>query len=352
MSRKSLFIIVLSGCILFSCNKDEIYIPQEPDDVLQVPANFPPLPQQPDYPITEAGVALGRKLFFDTRLSGNNQVSCASCHVPSLAFTEGSTLSTKGISGNPLLRHVPALINLAWADNGLFWDGGSANLESQAFAPLGHKDEMFQNLDELEKDLKNDQYYPLFFQDAFDSQIRINLVMKALAQYQRTLVSANSKYDYVVRGEKDAVFNEVEERGFQLFNQKCAACHKPELFTDNDYHNNGLDEDFTDVGEDEIYLGRFRVTRNPDDIGKYKTPTLRNIAVTGPYMHDGRLDNLKAVLDFYATEIKDSKTLDPILKENGRLGVDLNEEDKKALIAFLNTLTDETFLNNEEFTEY
>tara|TARA_B100000953_G_scaffold299255_1_gene298604 strand:+ start:1962 stop:2972 length:1011 start_codon:yes stop_codon:yes gene_type:complete len=335
-----------------SCTQEELYIPQEPEFEVQVPVNFPALPTQVDNPMTAAGIALGERLFFDKCLSGSNEISCASCHIPSLAFTDGSTLSTKGISGKPLLRHIPAIMNLAWADNGLFWDGGSTNLESQAFAPLGHEDEMYQDLEELEKELSEDATYTDLFQQAFGGEIQVNRVMMALAQFQRSLISSESTYDHMVREEPGGSFSSLAWEGYMLFEEKCAQCHVPDLFTDHDYHNNGLDATFNDFSEDELYLGRYRVTRDPEDIGKYKTPTLRNVAITAPYMHDGRFNSLKEVLNFYANGVQDSETLDPILKQNNRLGIDLSEAEKQALIAFLNTLTDETFINDERFAEY
>ena len=189
-----------------NCTQEELYIPQEPEFEVQVPVNFPALPAQVDNPMTAAGIALGERLFFDKRLSGSNEISCASCHIPSLAFTDGSTLSTKGISGKPLLRHIPAIMNLAWADNGLFWDGGSTNLESQAFAPLGHEDEMYQDLEELEKELSEDATYTDLFQQAFGGEIQVNRVMMALAQFQRSLISSESTYDHMVREEPGGSF--------------------------------------------------------------------------------------------------------------------------------------------------
>ena len=324
------------------CTTDDDGIGEDPEYTLRIPSHFPVPPEYPDNPMTTAGIELGEKLFFDTRLSGTNTVSCGTCHQPGLAFSEGSRLSVKGVSGKPLLRHVPTLINMAWADNGLFWDGGSTNLESQAFAPLAHEDEMFQNLDELITELREDPEYVSYFRRAFDSDIRINLVMKALAQYQRSLVSADSKYDSHI--ENGTPLTAIEKQGHQLFKNHCATCHTPGLFTDNDYHNNGLDATFGDTSHDEIYLGRYRVTRNREDLGKYKTPTLRNITVTAPYMHDGRFADLRSVLDFYDRDVQDSETLDPALKQNNRSGIALSEEDKSALIAFLHTLTDKTYV--------
>lgn len=340
MSKVRLFLYFYLSCLLLSCSTDdeEQYSQVAPQDWLGVPSYFPTFPTTSTNPMTQAGVALGEKLFFDKRLSGNNQISCATCHQPQLSFTEGSALSTKGISGKPLLRHVPPIINLAWSTNGLFWDGGSTNLESQAFAPLAHEDEMYQDLEELVAELNESENYQQLFQDAFQDRIKINLVMKALAQYQRSIIYSKSLYDFYLQGEEE--FNASEKRGLALFKNKCSQCHQDPLFTDNAYHNNGLDDTFTDASHDEMFFGRYRVTRRPEDLGKYKTPTLRNIEVTAPYMHDGRFSTLREVLDFYDSQVKDSETLDSFLKQNNRLGISLSEQDKNDLIAFLNTLTD------------
>ena len=207
------FFLILAALSL-GCSKDDAEYIKNPQFDLRVPANFPDPPDFPDNPLTTAGVTLGEKLFFDSKLSGNNRISCATCHEPDLAFSEGSALSTKGISGKPLLRHVPSLINLAWSQNGFFWDGGSKNLESQAFGPLAHEDEMFQDLQELEEELKTDPEYSELFQNAFQSEIAINLVVKALAQYQRSLVFADSKYDKYIRHEDAVALNEQELKGY------------------------------------------------------------------------------------------------------------------------------------------
>ena len=335
---------LILAALSLGCSKDDAEYIENPQFDLRVPANFPEPPEFPDNPLTTAGVALGEKLFFDSKLSGDNNISCATCHKPELAFSESSALSTKGISGKPLLRHVPTLVNLAWSQNGFFWDGGSKNLESQAFAPLAHEDEMFQDLQGLEEELKADLEYIELFENAFHSEIKINLVMKALAQYQRSLIFADSKYDKYIRNENDVELNQQELRGYSVYLDNCALCHQSDLFTDDDYHNNGLDATFLNFSNDEIFLGRYRVTRSPDDIGKYKTPTLRNVAITAPYMHDGRFNSLKEVLDFYNSGVQESETLDPLLIQNNKIGIELNADDQEALLAFLNTLTDSKYL--------
>lgn len=334
----------------FSCNDlDDSY--QEPQPLVLVPGNFPEFVDSKTNPLTSEGIALGKKLFFDKRLSGNNQVSCVTCHQQSLAFSDGFALTRQGISGNALERNSPALINLAWANNGLFWDGGSTNLESQVFAPLAHADEMHQNLDELLEELNADAAYRKMFEKAFGKPISQADIVKAIAQFERTLISANSKYDKYMRGESGGVMNSEEIKGLRLAEQFCFSCHAGPLLTDNHYHNNGIDTDFTDDTELMMKKGRARITNNSEDLGKFRTPTLRNVEKTGPYMHDGRFGTLQDVVEHYNSGILASPTLDPVLFRNGKLGISLSETEKKQLIAFLKTLTDYEFLNDKSFSE-
>lgn len=335
----------LSG-LLLSCSKPG----SEPAPVIAfpaVPANFPGMPAFPDNPVTKGGVALGRKLFFDSRLSGNNQISCATCHRPEKAFSDGMVFSNEGITGTPLHRHTPSLMNMAWMNNGLFWDGGSTNLESQAFAPLAAADEMHQNLAELMAELKDVPEYVRLFSQVFPEGITQANVVKALAQFQRSLISAGSRYDKYVRQEAGGVLSAAELRGREIVRQKCQGCHAGELFTDNEYHNNGLDEHFDAGPLEGLYLGRGRITYLPADEGKYKTPTLRNLAFTAPYMHDGRFADLGTVLNHYSEGTRSSATLDVRLKPAPSIsGIPLTVSEKDDILAFLQTLSDSTFINS------
>ena len=352
MFNRNIKIGVATGLafLSFSCSDtDDFY--QEALPLVTIPDNFPAFIDSKTNPLTEEGIALGKKLFFDRRLSGNNQVSCATCHQQDLAFSDGVALTKQGISGNALERNSPALINLAWAGNGLFWDGGSNNLESQAFAPLAHQDEMHQNLTELIEELNADAYYPKMFNKAFGKAVNQADIVKAIAQFERTLISSNSKYDKYVRGETGGEMNKNELSGLRLAEQFCFSCHATPLLTDNLYHNNGIDNDFTDDTELMNKRGRARITSNSEDLGKFRTPTLRNVEKTGPYMHDGRFATLQQVMEHYNSGVLDSPTLDPLLKKNEKLGVPLSEAEKRQLISFLSTLTDYEFLNNKEFSE-
>jgi cytochrome c peroxidase len=355
MTSKTAYLRI-TVCILLlvsvtSCKKD---VPLEksnpaPQAVkLEVPGNFPAAEQDLDNPLTAEGIELGRMLFYDVRLSGNNRISCASCHRQDLAFTDGVALSSIGVSGKTLDRHAPALFNLAWAKTGLFWDGGSKNLESQAFGPLTSADEMHQDLLVLETELKQVPDYVTRFKQAFNEEIKSTNVVKALAQFQLTLISGTSRYDKFKRAEAGGNLTTIELQGMNLVNSKCKACHSGELFTDDGYHNNGIDATFSDDHEG-IFQGRFRVSFDPNDMGKFKTPSLRNVMLTAPYMHDGRFKNIDEVLDHYQFGIKISPTTDQLLYQNqGQLGIPLSQTEREAIIAFLGTLTDHEFITNKK----
>lgn len=342
---RNIYMISLLLPAFTACSRTEVN-PEPQPYALVVPGNFPAAAVMMDNPLTKQGVELGRMLFYDPRLSGNNRISCASCHHPEKAFSDGLALSAAGVSGNRLHRHAPALINMAWANNGLFWDGGSTNLESQAFGPLAHPDEMFQNLQELTDELNALPAYRDLFRLVFREEINPSFVVRALAQFQRTLISGNSRYDKFIRREPGGNMSNIELRGLELFGRNCSSCHTGALFTDNDYHNNGLDADFSNDAAEGIYQGRFRVTYNPDDLGKFRTPTVRNILLTAPYMHDGRMATIEEVLQHYSQGVKVSATTAAGLVRNGTGGLQLSQEEQQAIIAFLGTLTDSTFIHN------
>jgi cytochrome c peroxidase len=303
------------------------------------------IPAPAHNPLSADGIALGRTLFYDKGLSANGQVSCGTCHQQERAFSDGMALSQAGVSGGKLKRHAPALINLAWMD-GLFWDGGAKNLEAVSLGPLTHADEMGQDVKALLLYLRQHPSYPAQFHKAFGTDsITTPLVLRALAQFQRTLISADSRYDRYVRKAPGGELSSMELQGMALFQQHCASCHTTNFFTDNRYHNNGLDSTYPDDHE-RLAHGRGRITGLPQDIGKYKTPTLRNIALTAPYMHDGRFGTLQEVLQHYTSRIQPSPTLAPQLQKGDKPGIALSTEEQQQLIAFLHTLTDEAFVRN------
>jgi len=314
---------------------------------LVVPPGFPPPPLPTDNILTVEGVALGLRLFHETKLSGNNTQSCASCHTPQFAFSnEGKAVST-GITGATGTRNAPGLFNLAYQHQ-YFWDGRASSLRAQALAPIQNPVEMDQTLTKAVANLSADPTYVAQFAKVFGSagitSARIGL---ALEQYELTLMSGYSKFDLAQRGL--AKLTAQEQRGFQLFqtpfnprnNQfgaDCTRCHgNGPILSDFQYRNNGLDAKPTDAG-------REVVTGSPQDFAKFKTPSLRNLSVTGPYMHDGRFTTLEEVVAHYSDGILASPTLDPgLARQNG--GVRLTPADEAALVAFLKTLTDNSYLS-------
>jgi len=315
---------------------------------LEIPASLPAMDIPADNPMTVEGVELGRMLFYDKILSGDGTQSCASCHQQAAGFSDPDKFST-GIDGEQGGRNAMAVINLAWSPV-LFWDGRSISLEDQALGPVVNPIEMHDTWQNAADKLNAHSDYPKLFKQAFDiDEIDSSYVVKAIAQFERTLISGNSKWDKWIRGE--AIFTDQELRGWDLFNvdgpivgADCFHCHTAPHFTDFTFHNNGLDgdADFTD-------LGLYEVTGDDWDQAKFKTTTLRNIEHTGPFMHDGRFETLEEVVEHYNMGGHASATIDPLMKNLGE-GLLLSQDDKDALIAFLRTLTDEEFLTNPEFS--
>lgn len=319
---------------------------------LEIPAIFqnqildPIIPE--DNPQTVEGIALGKQLFFEKQLSADNTVSCASCHLPQNAFTDPRQFSI-GITGEAGFRNSMPLHNLAWNYGNQFnWDGSANSLENQIFEPVVNPIEMANTWPQVEITLQNTGNYPVLFEEAFGTQtIDSTLVTKALAQFIRTLISANSKFDRAQLGL--ATLTPQEENGLNVFLDEgrgdCFHCHglpANPLWTDNAFHNNGLDEDFED-------LGRGDVTGDPREFGLFRSPTLRNLKYTAPYMHDGRFKTLEEVINHYSEGLVFSATIDPLMKAINEGGVQLTESDKADLKAFLLTLSDEEFINNPDF---
>jgi cytochrome c peroxidase len=317
-----------------------------------------------DNPLTNEAVELGRRLFYDPRLSGDNTVSCATCHVQSLAFSDGKKTGV-GVSGEPLAFNSMSLANLMWGPRHFFWNGRAASLEEQALAPIQHPDEMAQDLEELVDELGADETYQELFDIAY-GEITPSSIARALASFERTLVSSNSRYDQFLRGE--VVLSELEELGRKLFmahpdvkvslrGGNCIDCHSQFLTSGfntqyDGFSNNGLDS------EENLQAGLEEVTGRPEHRGLFKTPTLRNIALTAPYMHDGRFETLEQVLDHYNEGIAKSDTLSPLIMEADnvvkdsadQISLNLTEDEKTAIIAFLHTLTDEQFVTDARFS--
>lgn len=338
-----IFVVLLAG--FSSCRQYDTNIPDDTDWLVHVPVNLGGKMPELRFPVTREGYELGKLLFFDPILSGNNTIACASCHKPHLAFTDGLALSDHGASGKPLERNTPSIVNTAWM-SGLFWDGGAKDIESLALGPIEHEDEMNQNIHELVLELRHDTAYTSRFIKVFpDEGITPHTIIRALGQFQNALVSANSRYDYYRRNENGVILSSLELQGLALVEKHCTSCHATDLFTDNMYHNNGLDSLFSDNTFLQTRLGRFRITRDSNDLGKYKTPTLRNVALTAPYMHDGRFATLHEVLDHYSENIKQSPTLDKRLRQP----LQLTRQEKQAIVEFLHSLTDYSFTDPSKY---
>ncbi len=359
--KKYTFLLIIITGLSCTPDKDSSTEPEPAPVPTPYPLSFPERIQPPAIPavnpLTQEGVELGRLLFYEKKLSGNNTLSCGSCHQQQLAFTDGKALST-GIDGLTTTRSSMSLVNLAWNKN-FNWDGVAASLEDQARIPIENPVEMHQNLAEAVQELQNTAAYPPLFKQAFGtSTISSDLMLKALGQFTRSLVSFNSRYDQYRAGQ--AILTSDEQEGLQLFithpdpsrrlrGGNCGDCHGSDFFTLQQFHNNGLDANLTDKG-------RSLITGKAGDEGKFKAPSLRNIAVTAPYMHDGRFSTLEEVLDHYNEHIQNaSPNLDPLIIEasNNVRGnsLALTPAEKAKIIKFLHTLTDESFLQDERFAE-
>jgi cytochrome c peroxidase len=309
-----------------------------------LPPNFPALvydvaTNQPD----EATFQLGRALFYDPRLSGDGSVSCGSCHQQRKAFTDGQALAI-GVAGRRSARNSPALQNLGW-HRSFMADGGVRGLALQALAPLTSPQEMNEPLADALAKLNADPVYRRQFAAIYGpGPIDTPQFLKVLAQFTSALTSAQSRYDIYVRHEPGGTLTASELRGRALFQQKCSSCHATDLFTDESFRNNGLEAAFP------ADSGRAHITSLPTDVGRFRVPSLRNVARTAPYMHDGRFGSLPQVLAHYAHGVRPSRTLDPLLRQpDGRLGLPLTDQEQRELVAFLQTLTDEEFLTNPRF---
>lgn len=344
---KRFLLIAAATLVAVSCNSaEDDYILIEANNKLtfKVPANFPAPAQdiELNYP-TEKGFELGRRLFYDGRLSADGTISCAFCHEQPTAFTHHGHDFSHGIGNQIGFRNTPAIQNMLFQSE-YFYDGASNSLEMLSIVPIHNPVEMDETLEGIAAKLKNDPAYVKLFRQAFDSEVTSGNILKALGQFMTMMVSANSRYDKYVRNEPGAAMSQQELQGRNLFAQNCAACHAADLFTDSSFRNNGLppNPNLDDKG-------REIVTGFAADRYKFKVPSLRNVALTAPYMHDGRFGSLQSVLNFYSSGVQPSSTLDPLLNHNGVLGVPLTQQEKEALIAFLKTLTDEEYINNPLF---
>ncbi len=320
-----------------------------------VPVGFPQMEVPPDNPLTIQGVELGRKLFYDPILSADSTQSCFSCHQQSFGFADGLGVSD-GIDGISGKRSSMPLINLAFNHQGFFWDGRSASLEEQALLPVEDSVELHNDWDDLICKLTQHDTYPRLFREAFGIEDKIDitkeLAAKAIAQFERTIISGNSKYDKFLRGE--VFLSDEELNGHDMFfdlamnkvrfpDSECAHCHGSRLLTINEFRNNGSQEAATLADFEDAGLGG--ITGNLGDNGKFRIPTLRNIEMSGPYMHDGQFETLEEVIEHYSSGGLSSPNTDPLIYP-----LNLDAVQKAELLAFLKTLTDTTSLNSPAYS--
>lgn len=335
--------ILLIFILLLSCKKHTATItniqPSTPIVSFSVPQGFPnPVYLFDSNEVNNVRFTLGKYLFYDPILSSDSTVSCNTCHAQSHGFADHNVSFSKGVGGQFGKRNAPPIFNAAWMPE-FFWDGRVHYLDDFSMNPITNPIEMNETSDHVVKKLNRNTYYRKQFKLAYnvDSITALNL-RKALSQFMCMVISSDSKYDQYMAGK--ITYSSSEQNGFSIFKANCASCHVPPMFTDYSFRNNGLDSVFTD-------LGRAAYTKNNDDNGKFKVPTLRNIELTYPYMHDGRFVGLMDVINHYSTGIHQSATLDKSIATN----LQLSSSDKKDLLKFLLTLTDYTLISDTLIAE-
>lgn len=355
MKNLVFFFIILA---LISCRKEKVGFNPTPYNLIK-PTHFPIMVIPEDNPLTKEGVELGRFLFYEKRLSGDNTMSCASCHFPQNGFSDPNQFSI-GIDGIAGTRQSMALVNLGW-ESFFFWDGRETTLEGQILEPIPNPIEMHQSWKDAVSKLNADVNYRNHFFRAFNEEgIDSIKVAKAIAQFLRTLISGESKFDIMYKYEngltlssnEQALFQSIDPEewaGYDLFKSlngaDCFHCHNGPLMRVKKFSNNGL------IPNSINDFGRAIVTNNPEDNYKFKVPTLRNIALTAPYMHDGRFATLDEVIEHYSSGIHMSSTIDPLIEFGSQGGVQLDAQEKYLLKKFLLTLTDNNFINNPNFKD-
>ena len=341
MRNKTTVILLLVCIALLAFTANNYFLITQNDVTLKIPKGFPkPYYKFKNNKLSPETFVLGRKLFYDPILSKDSTISCASCHQRIAAFAHFDHPLSHGINGLIGKRNVPALQNLIWQDT-YMWDGGVNNLEVQPINPLTNPVEMNESLAHVIEKLRRNEMYAAEFKAAFnDTAITSERILKALAQFTGLMISADSRYDRYIDGKE--TFSTSEKNGLALFRAKCASCHEEPLFTDNSYRNNGLKPD--PLLNDK---GRGAITGLEFDEYKFKVPSLRNIERSYPYMHDGRFRKLKDVLDHYSSPGNFAPNTAREMYEIGKL----SEPDKKDIIAFLLTLTDNTFLYDRRFID-
>lgn len=370
-STRFISLFVLLGLLLIACQDDneegtDITDPSNCSSLSDIaynpspytitkPDHYQPIPIPEDNPMTEEGVFLGRKLFYDPILSADSTQACANCHLAELAFTDGNAVST-GIDGIAGKRSSMSLVDVAYVRSGLFWDGRVATLEDQALVPVEDPVELHHEWPKVVEDFQAHSEYPELFRKAFGieckEEITKELAAKAMAQFERTIISSgNSKFDRFLK--REVLLTADELNGFNMFfnhegpsagslpDAECSHCHASPLFMSQDFINNALQ--MADANLDYPDQGHYQVTGIPADRGKFRVPTLRNIALTAPYMHNGSLATLEEVMEHYASGGHPTSLTDPLLRD-----IDLTEKQKDQIISFLHTLTDTTLINRPD----
>lgn len=346
---RSIFSLFILSIFITACGSDDDSSFPTTEYEFSNPYPLPPVPNFKDNPTTEEGVALGKKLFYDKRLSGDNTMSCNSCHKQENAFATNNAVE-EGIDGISGKRSSMPLFNLAWNTEKFFWDGRALTLEEQTQMPVEDEIEMHETWENAISEIQADELYPKLFKDAFNvssKDITQHLAGRAMSQFLRTLVSNNSRVDQYIRGDinlTDAEFDgftmldvEGPEDGVSKGGADCFHCHVIPLYTDYSFRNNGIDPDhaLTDLGDNK-------------NTGRFKTPSLRNLLYTAPYMHDGRFKTLEEVIEHYNSGGHDGVFIDVDMK-NREYGLLLTQTEKDNLLAVLKALSDPSFISNPEY---
>lgn len=329
------FLGILMGSIS-ACQTDLALVPVSSHSFVNIPSDFPALSYPEDNEYSEERWTLGKALFYDNRLSLDSSKSCASCHKVELAFSDDVAFS-KGVANADGTRNAPTLANVAYHPY-FTREGGVATLEMQVLVPIQEHNEFNFNIIEIGNRLANDTFYQQLSQKAYGRAFDYYVITRAISNFERSLISGNSLWDQKNRGQ--TTLSEDAKHGEKLFfseRTQCVNCHGGFNFTDYTFQNNGLYEEYADVG-------RKRLTGNNEDEAKFKVPTLRNIALTAPYMHDGSIASLHEVIKHYSEGGKNHPNKSELIKP-----LNLTENEQKQLIAFLQSLTDEQFINNPNF---
>lgn len=336
-------LVVLVAMGMISCGETDTS-PAENPYAFRNPVNFPEAVYTfENNAVTKEGFELGRALFYDPILSIDNSIACANCHQQFAAFADPVHRFSRGVGDKPGVRNAPAIQNMAFQRD-FFWDGGVKHLDFVPINAITNEVEMGESLAHVVNKLQNDERYRQRFNKVFGtSEVTSQQLLYVLSQFMNLMVSADSRYDKYIRDEGEKL-TAAELEGLALFESKCSSCHSTDLFTDGSFHNNGLDATF------EKDAGREIITEFSGDRGKFKVPSLRNVELTSPYMHDGRFQTLEQVLDHYIAQVKLSETLDPLLQTEASPGISISENEKQKIIEFLKTLTDREFIKDSRFS--